>query len=206
MTIVRQATGVFVSGALGLMAGVAAAQPAQTIMGPIAIGHLDAKPGRQIDPVLRRQLQDHLAKWSSDSQTKRTTLIRWSDIRLLNNHREVVVYVSGGGDPQFGEMGGWCGTGSCRIYIFEARAQNYGRIGSLQAWLPIRVLPESHDGHPDLSFWVQGGGVYPGYASRIVFHKGSYPMDGGQRDGHKVPAKAGAPLLNENQAGARLFP
>lgn len=205
MTI-QKAMAVLAIGAACLTAGPAVSQPAQTVFGPIAQPRTGAKPNPPIDPVLRQQLQDRLAKWASDAQTKQTTVIRWMEVPLPAGGREIVVYVSGGGDPKFGEMGGWCGTGGCRIYIFEVHGHHYGRVGSLQAWLPIRVLPERHGGHPDLSVWVQGGGIYPGYASRIAFHKGAYPMDGGQRNGGKVAANAGTLLLDDRQASAKLYP
>jgi hypothetical protein len=186
-------------------ASMAVAQPAQTTFGPVARSRLDAKPGHPIDPNLRKILIRELSG-NKLSHIDKTTLVRWAETPLPSGSREIVVYISGGGSPEFGEMGGWCGSGGCGIEIFEAHGTHFRKIGDIQAWLPVRLLAESHENHPDLSVWVQGGGVHPGYASRIVFHNGDYPISGDQRDGHKVGSRVGTLLLNDDQAGARLFP
>lgn len=194
-----------VVGLVWLSANLAVAQPAQMTFGPVAQARSDAKPGRPIDPVLGEILRKELSR-DVDEDMKKSTLVRWAETPLPSGAREVVVYISGGGPASLGEMGGWCGTGGCSIDIFERRGAEYRKIGDIQGWLPVRLLAQTHDGHPDLSIWVQGGGVYPGYASRIVCHAGHYPMDGIPPFDRKIPAKMGTRLLDDHRAGTKLYP
>ncbi|MBW8735269.1 MAG: hypothetical protein JF571_13390, partial [Asticcacaulis sp.] len=119
----------------------------------------------------------------------------------------IIVYMSGGGAAEFGEMGGWCGSAGCNVTVLIPVGRTYKLIGDFQAWAPIRRLETAHGGYPDLGVWVQGGGVFPGYEARIPFNEGQYPAQGGVASGHRVVKGTRGPIIIDARKSARpLFP
>jgi len=189
-----------------LMAGSLDAQPAQSIFGPIANTRHGGKPAKPMSASLRQYLQTYLGK-DMDEDMKPTTLVRWAQLPLTRGKSEIVVYISGGGPKDLGEMGGWCGSSGCEILIIEPSGKSYRPIGEVQGWPPIRRLPTSTNGRPDLAIWVQGGGVYPGYATRIRFNGAQYPVLPGAPNGPKLKKRAGSKMLiGGTEPGEFLYP
>jgi len=84
-----------------------------------------------------------------------------------DNQPEVIVYI-------VGET--WCGSGGCRMIVLKAKGSSYEVMSATSVTrLPIRVLDgESHGWH-NISVWVQGGGIQPGYEAELSFNGQSYP-------------------------------
>lgn len=71
----------------------------------------------------------------------------------------------------------WCGTGGCRTLILVSEGASYRVVTNfLIVWLPIRVLATKSHGWHDISIRVAGGGIQPGYESRLSFNGKSYPV------------------------------
>ena len=87
----------------------------------------------------------------------------------LNNDRisEAIVYLIG--RP-------WCGSGGCKTLILAQAGSSYRVIGRTSTTRPpIRVLKSRTNGWRDISAWVQGGGIQPGYEIILPFNGGMYP-------------------------------
>ena len=85
----------------------------------------------------------------------------------------------------------WCGTGGCRTLILEPEGLSYRVVNNfLIAWPPIRVLATKSHGWHDVSIWVAGGGVQPGYESRLSFNGKLYPVSTALLESAKMTKKA----------------
>ena len=83
--------------------------------------------------------------------------------------QEAVVYVTGGG---------WCGSGGCLTLILRSVGSSYRVVGNVPITRPpIRVLQTTKNGWCDLSVWVRGGGVLPGYEAILPFNGTKYPSN-----------------------------
>lgn len=181
-----------------ILAATGQAQPVQSTFGPMA-GKATGAQTPPLPAALRLFLIKDLSA-SVEDNMKATTYVRWAQVG-----RDIVVYISGGGPSDLGEMGGWCGSGGCQIDILTPSGASYRKIGDIQGWAPIRRLDTRSHGRPDLGIWVQGGGVYPGYLSRIRFDGRHYPIKGWQLEGNKVPGASGRPLLRGDERPVRLY-
>lgn len=86
--------------------------------------------------------------------------------------------LSGGGKPDaivylVGPK--WCGSGGCNTLVLEQSGSTW-RIVSNQTitWPPIRVLGGTSHGWHDISVWVRGGGVRPGYEADLRYDGKTY--------------------------------
>ena len=69
-----------------------------------------------------------------------------------------------------------CGTGGCSMLILAPRRSSYNVVGSITiAWPPVRVLKTKSHGWHDITVWVQGGGIQPGYEAVLSFDGRIYP-------------------------------
>ena len=68
-----------------------------------------------------------------------------------------------------------CGTGGCPTLILVPLKSSFrivSRIGITRP--PIRVLESKSNGWHDITVWVQGGGIQPGYEADLPFDGESY--------------------------------
>jgi hypothetical protein len=71
-----------------------------------------------------------------------------------------------------------CGSGGCTALILAPEGLSYKVITSITiARLPIRVLTTKSNGWHDISVWVHGGGVQPGYEAILSFDGKTYPRN-----------------------------
>lgn len=71
-----------------------------------------------------------------------------------------------------------CGSGGCTTLILAPQGPSYRVVTSISiAWPPIRVLRSQSNGWHDISVWVQGGGIQPGYEAKLSFNGQKYPSN-----------------------------
>jgi hypothetical protein len=135
-------------------------------------------------------LKQHLS--GSEAETTRYS---YAPVRLSDNGREVIVFLTGWG---------WCGTGGCTVLLLEQSGSSYKLIGKIPAvHLPVKVLPTKTNGWHDITIWEQGGGINPGYTAILKFN--------GKRYSHSPPyamlpqglGKVGS-TIPLNEVGQRL--
>lgn len=70
----------------------------------------------------------------------------------------------------------WCGSGGCAVLVLKRNGSSYKVVTHMTiARPPIHVLPSKTKGWHDISVWVQGGGIQPGYAAVLSFNGKKYP-------------------------------
>ena len=95
---------------------------------------------------------------------------RVGSVRLhAGSDEQVIVYLEGNG---------WCGTGGCTMLILEPQSSSFKIINKITIVnLPIRVLSSTTNGWHDISVFVEGGGIQPGYEARLAFNGKKYPSN-----------------------------
>jgi hypothetical protein len=72
----------------------------------------------------------------------------------------------------------WCGSGGCITLILRQNGGSWGIITKITITRPpIRVLNSTSHGWHNLSVWVQGGGIQPGYEAELRFNGKTYPRN-----------------------------
>jgi hypothetical protein len=70
---------------------------------------------------------------------------------------------------------GWCGSGGCTSFILEPKGDSWTIVSQITITRPpIYVLSDVSNGWHSLGFWVQGGGIQPGYEAKLSFDGKSY--------------------------------
>jgi hypothetical protein len=119
-----------------------------------------------------KELKLFLQKELSNSMLGTDKTTRFSSAIIKSGRdakEEVIAYFSGQS---------WCGTGGCRMMILDHDGPSFKVIGEATiVRLPIRVLNSKSHGHYDISVWVQGGGIQPGYEALLRFDGKSYPSN-----------------------------
>jgi hypothetical protein len=119
---------------------------------------------KQQEDSLKRFLRNYVG--SGDDEKRTSYSSAFVDLKD-DGTQEVIVFLSGGG---------WCGTGGCRTLILAPKAPSYRVVTAIIiAWTPIRVLTTKSHGWHDLSVWVEGGGIQPGYETTLSFDGRTYP-------------------------------
>ena len=129
----------------------------------MATGH-----GQSPRESLKRFLQDYLKHHGfPDDKTTRFTAAS-ADLND-DGKPELVVYITGQT---------WCGSGGCNLLILTPRNSTYAVVGDLSITRPpIRMLSKKSNGWHDISVWVQGGGIQPGYEAKLSFDGKLYPSN-----------------------------
>lgn len=109
---------------------------------------------------VRRFLQDYLNV--SDLPDDGTARFTTASADLNDDGKaERVVYITGHA---------WCGTGGCNLLILSPTDTTYKVIGKISITRPpIRMLSTKSNGWHDISVWVAGGGIQPGYEAKLSF-------------------------------------
>ncbi len=85
-----------------------------------------------------------------------------------------------------------CGSGGCTTLILAPSGHSYRVVTSITiGWPPIRVLASKSNGWHDISLWVQGGGIQPGYEATLSFDGVSYPSNPSVLPARRAENKAG---------------
>ena len=148
---------------------------------------------------LRLFLQAHFADARRSAPTTRYA-VGWAD---LNGDRrpEALVYLFDGDEHH------WCGTGGCPLHIFEGVRRSWRTVGSMTITRPpIRTLNSRTRGWRDISVFVAGGGIIPGYHALIPLDGRSYASNPSVPPARELRSSApGRVLIARNDRGRRLF-
>jgi hypothetical protein len=99
-----------------------------------------------------------------------TTRVTVAGVKIKQGKPEVeIIYVTGQR---------WCGTGGCTMLILQPTKSSFKVIGRVTiVQLPIRLLPSTTEGNPDIAVRVSGGGVQSEYEAVLSFNGTSYPSN-----------------------------
>lgn len=147
---------------------------------------------------LRTFLQSYLRTNASDYD--KTT--RYVDASVdLNGDGvpEVIVYLNGTA---------WCGSGGCTMLILAPEKSTFRVITRTTITRPpIGVLKSKSQGWHDLSVWVRGGGILPGYQARLRFDGQKYPSNPAVPPAEHLPKGAlGTVVISGTEEGTLLHP
>jgi hypothetical protein len=145
---------------------------------------------------LKAYLRDYL---SLGGKVPRDTTIRITTVKVKadDGKAEDVVYISGEG---------WCGSGGCTLLMLEPTESSFkvlGRVTIVQ--LPVRLLPSTSHGYPDIGVTVQGGGVQAGYEAVLSFNGKNYPRNPSLPPARKAPAVLGNVIIANTEGSVPLY-
>ena len=133
-----------------------------------------AAPDRRRDATLRAFLQ---REFREESDALGVSRGRGPDIRYAaafvdlngDGKQEAVVYLTGRD---------LCGSGGCDLYIYTPRRGSWREVTALSITrLPVRLLRGRTHGWRDISVFVAGGGILPGYDAQLKFNGRTYPTN-----------------------------
>lgn len=82
---------------------------------------------------------------------------------------EAFVYLTGGR---------WCGSGGCSLLVLKQAGSSWQVVTRTTITrLPIRMLTKKSNGWHNISVWVEGGGIQPGYEAELIFDGKTYPTN-----------------------------
>jgi hypothetical protein len=141
-------------------------------------------------------LQKYLAE--SGSGPDRTTRFSSVLVKVGAAKQEIVVYVAGRD---------WCGSGGCTLLVLEPNNSSYKVIGRTPiVRLPVRLLESVTNGRPDISVWVQGGGIQTGYEALLPFNGEKYPTNPSVPPARPLTRKvAGEVIIPKADKGVPLY-
>jgi hypothetical protein len=112
--------------------------------------------------------------------------------------KEVIVYLTGGGR---------CGTGGCTTLILALDGSSYRVVTKITVSRPpIRILSSKTNGWHDISVWVQGGGIQPGYEAELSFDGKTYPSNPSVPPAKPLSGKAaGEVVISTTEIGIPIY-
>ncbi len=147
---------------------------------------------------LKSFLQNYAGSLPSDHDETTKHLAAFVDLNG-DGTNEAIVYVTGRT---------WCGTGGCFMLIL-ARAGTSWRVvtETTITRTPIRVLTTASNGWRNITVWVQGGGIQPGYEAELRFDGKTYPSNPSVPPARPLTRKMpGRVVLSSSQDGTPLWP
>lgn len=103
--------------------------------------------------------------------------------------------------------GGWCGSGGCTALILTRSKSSWKIVTKLTITRPpIRVLKGATNGWRNITVWVEGGGIYPGYEALLRFDGSSYPRNPTVPPAQKLEREVeGAVVISPTQEAVPLY-
>lgn len=120
------------------------------------------------DPPLQ---EDSLKKFlQSDLKNDKTTEYLAAFVDLNGDGvDEAIVYLTG-------HL--WCGSGGCNTLVLARDGASWRTVTMMTITrTPIRVLANASSGWRNISVWVEGGGIRPGYEAELKFDGKTYPTN-----------------------------
>jgi hypothetical protein len=153
-------------------------------------------------PTTEASLKEFLQSYVKRRTQHENKTTRYKDVFVdLNDdgQAEAVVYLTGGG---------WCGSGGCNTLILSKTDSSFNLVTNITiSRPPVRVLTSTSHGWHDLSVWVQGGGVLPGYEAELRFDGSTYPPNPSKAPAIRLSMTAtGRVVVSSAQQGRPLFP
>ena len=116
----------------------------------------------QDDQSVRRFLQ------SFDSDLKDRFVAAFADLNEDGRPEAIVHLMSND----------WCGSGGCTTLVLVRDGDSWRLLTKITITrTPIRVLTTKSNGWHNITVWVQGGGVQPGYEAELRFDGKKYPTN-----------------------------
>lgn len=111
---------------------------------------------------------------------------------------EALVYLIGG------EV---CGSGGCNLLVLEKSGDSWKIVTrTTVTQLPIRVLSVTSHGWHNITVWVQGGGIQPGYEAELRFNGKTYPSNPSVPPAQRLKRKAaGEVAIDSKQTSRHLY-
>jgi hypothetical protein len=156
-----------------------------------------AAPLAEVDS-LKTFLQSYLRSLNPDFD--KTTRYSATFVDLSGEgKKEVIVYASGRG---------LCGTGGCRTLILARKGSSYRVVTHITITRPpIRVSKNTSHGWRNISVWVGGRGINPGYEAELRFDGTTYPSNPTVPPARPLSAGAtGEVVLSGSEEGTLLYP
>jgi hypothetical protein len=147
--------------------------------------------------TLRTFLQSYLRVLSVDDDKTTRYIDAYVDLNG-DGVQEVIVYITGRG---------WCGSGGCITLILAPRGSSYRVVARILITRPpIRVLKRESNGWRNISVWVQGGGILPGYEAELRFNGKAYPLNPSVPPARRLTGKVvGGVVIAPSQDGMPLY-
>jgi hypothetical protein len=147
---------------------------------------------------LRTFLQNDERKLLSDVDKTTKYLAAFVDLNG-DGVNEAIVYVIGRS---------WCGTGGCNMLILARDGTSWKEVTSTTITRPpIRALKTKSNGWRNITVWVQGGGIEPGYEAELRFDGKNYPYNPSAPPARRLVGKvAGKIVLPSSRGGMPLWP
>jgi hypothetical protein len=150
--------------------------------------------------LLAQTREDSLKKFLQNYDHDRTTLYSRAFVDLSSDRKdEAIVYLTGSG---------WCGSGGCNMLVLTQEGDTWRLVTSITiTWPPIRVLASTSHGWYDISVWVRGGGIRPGYEAELSFDGKTYATNPSVPPARPLAAKVDGKVVIPSSEGAiPLYP
>jgi hypothetical protein len=150
------------------------------------------------EELLRRFLQEY-DKASFPEVDRKTTYV-FADIDLNGDGiPESIVHL---------ESSGWCGSGGCVTLILKRKGGSFEIVSHMTiSRLPIRVLTNRTNGWRDITVWVAGGGIQPGYEAQLRYDGKAYPGNPSVPPARRLEGKAeGETVISSSQPDKLVYP
>jgi len=101
----------------------------------------------------------------------------------------------------------FCGSGGCNTLILAREGASYKVVSNMTITRPpIRVLRSASHGWRNLSVWVAGGGIRPGYEAELRFDGQTYPRNPSAPPARRLATKtAGEVVIQSADRGTPLY-
>lgn len=146
-------------------------------------------------------LQIFLLEYLMEPRSLDDKTVRYFDVPFDLNRdgkNEFIVYISGRD---------WCGSGGCPMMILERIGESFKVLTNISITRPpIRVLDTSSNGWRDITVWVEGGGIRPGYEAELRFNGRTYPENPTTLPARKLAGPVpGQTVIQSSDSGKPLY-
>ena len=100
-----------------------------------------------------------------------------------------------------------CGSGGCNLLILAKSGDSWKIVTrTTVTQLPVRVLSATSHGWHNITVWVQGGGIQPGYEAELRFNGKTYPGNPTAPPAQRLTRKAaGKVAIDSKQTSRDLY-
>jgi len=160
-----------------------------------------AQQPKQPTPAEENSVRSFLQSYLSDRPANVKSAARYFSAFVdLNGDgsKEAIVHLTGHG---------WCGSGGCTTLILAPKGSSYRLVTKIPiTWPPIRILTSKTNGWHDISVWVQGGGIQPGYEAGLSFDGKTYPSNPSVPPAKPLSGKAaGEVVVSTTETGIPIY-
>ncbi len=157
-----------------------------------------AAPPSAAEDSLKTFLRSYLRTFSGGDDKTTRYLAAFVDLSG-GGKREAIVYVSGQT---------WCGSGGCTTLVLARKDSSYRLVTDIAITRPpVCVLTNRSHGWRNISVWVGGGGINPGYEAELRFDGKTYPENPSVPPARPLAGNAeGQVAISESGEGTLLYP